>query len=411
LTAFEGMLKVGDRQQNIYNLLGSKTVLRLVSAGRHARKSDLTRPAAAENTHKLQVFLWESLGPVPICLKEELIALVTECMGSPFLLDEQASQWLEDKLRTLCQHAFHGPRLCPIGDTIFPDDSVRAHGRSSWCLAVAGEHYDEWVCELFEVSSSPGMFGHLVLEVSAHGVSESVFTQGVSGIASTVRAMRRLLDDTFEEVATGDANSSTGTDVWTRQRQEDDATTRRCMELWLRQSSKKHQLHRRLRVAIGLITQASLADHTAVRICLWCAAIEALVCKKGGDTVSAAFTSNTTTLLEPRATMRIPAMDEVKKLYAARCDLIHGSNVDENPESSWMAARLAAGVFRATMQWMRFHDTIEQQATADDAFFDAIRVADKTGQPMAGISTGLEKCLPGFLKWGKTSEGTSATAF
>jgi hypothetical protein len=205
-----------------------------------------------------------------------------------------------------------------------------------------------------------------------------------------------------ENKSDGPAKDDDIIDQSLRQAEEDSESARRCLELWLQPPVKSDQLQRRLRNAIGLMTQAIKGDHTAVALSLWCAAVEAMVVKKGSDAgISESFAANTTTLLQPIAELRLPAMKDVKKLYNARSDLIHGNTIEENPQLLRDAKKLAAGVFRAMMQWMREHDTIEHKLSVDDALFDALRMADKTGRSMPGVSPLLQSCLPGYSAWRK----------
>jgi hypothetical protein len=142
------------------------------------------------------------------------------------------------------------------------------------------------------------------------------------------------------------------------------------------------------------MTEASNATNSAVSLSLWCAAVEAMVVPKSHETTQA-FAANPTTLLQPDAELRIAAMKNMKKLYAARSDLIHGNSIEKDEDRLDQARLVASGVFRALMQWMREHDAIDQKLPSEDAFFDALQMAAVTGKPMNGVSPLLARSLPG----------------
>lgn len=399
---------------NIYDQMASERVIQWIAKGRAAAEKSRTT-----NNHDDWKFiegqileqLWKNMGTFPVCTKAELREAIEHCLTSPHLREDLAVDWLRQHLQALSRRSKFP--LCQLRHMDGWRNATGLGEGTRWTLKVSGINECTWHVEKFEKRWPSGLFADasfFSLLIGAKGVSQSEFSRLADEIEDVAHTVTEVLDQTSvtlidEHRRDGPEKHDDIIEQSLRQAESDCEAERRCIELWLQPPSKNDQLQRRLRTAIGLMTQAIKAEHEAVALALWCAAIEAMVVRKGSDTgISESFASNTTTLLLPAAELRLPAMKQVKKLYNARSDLIHGNTIEESPQLCRDARNLAAGVFRAMMQWMREHDTIDQKVSADDAFFDALRLADKTGRAVVGVSPLLWDCLPGHSEW-RTESG------
>jgi hypothetical protein len=374
---------------SIYERISSEKFRSIILKGRQAEFGE-----ACMLLKRLSDDLWHSLGPIPICTQQELVIAVRDALLSPHLKDDAAATWLCEQLEVKCRGRYHDPQQYPVGLT---DLSRRTEHAAStvWDLEIAGDHFDCWYVSLIETPSPFAQTGHLAIQVVGHGMSDAVFTSVGCRMAHMTGLLRAMMDATFDSVCEYDAELAAEDSMWQAQRDADDETVRRCLELWLAPPSKTNQLRRRLCVAFEIVAQAASSGHVAVKTALCCAAIEALVLKRGSDVgVTEGFAVNTTALLQPNGADRPAAMKRVKRLYAVRSDLIHGNSASGDTKHADEAYRLACGTIRAVMQWMRAHDAIDAPAGDDDAFFEAIGTAARTGAAMSGVSPELADTLP-----------------
>jgi hypothetical protein len=336
--------------------------------------------------------LWQGVGTPPICTRTELRAILFECVTLRYLHDDRIGECLTHQLRQLFLVDLQ-PRLTRLQGNAYTYRDVQvADGES--LLRLNDTNGAVWQADLVWVRGDPRWnFPDLMLRCVASGVSPGAFEAFAEEASRAGKTLWNILQATRE-------NALTEPTPWGElTKPADHESFRQCLDVLLRPPSKKNQLKRRLRNAIALMTEAEHARHSAVSLALWCAAVEALVCKKGGDVgISEALASNVATMLQPDPERRLDAMKRVKVLYGGRSDLVHGNTVEEQPALSRDARLLAAGVFRATMEWMRENGRIDESTVentiAEAEFFDSIRRIDKTGRAMPGVPSYLVECLP-----------------
>lgn len=374
----------------------------------------------AQNYHASKYYAGVDLDEVSIrvCTPEEQERLLQSCAEAPWLDDGLAGEWFVDQLKSICVGP-HEHRIRWDADQVGSGVVLRRQLTDDVALLieiVQSSHFTR-VYSPVEKRAIDVQRTAREVRIAAHGVSQCIFQpiarryERVMTTLSRVLRYRRehrswLMNDADRDMTPihGEAWKGSGERTPDPEflraaepavRLEEDETFRRCVKLFAEPPSKKDQMKRRLRNAIGLMTEAEHAEHTAVSLALWCSALEAMVVKKGSESgITETLAANVATLLQPNAERRLETMARIKKLYSGRSDLVHGSTVDEQPQLSEQARRLAAGVFLAVMEWMRSHDTIENEAMADEQFFECIKKTDKTGKPMEGVSPDLAQFLP-----------------
>jgi hypothetical protein len=148
---------------------------------------------------------------------------------------------------------------------------------------------------------------------------------------------------------------------------------------------------RRLANAAELVVCAFKLSAPSVRLALYVAAIEALVCSKE-EGIAEEMSHNCATLLLSDATVRIEAIKAVKKLYGIRSKALHGDRFAATPSDVACAQELCGAVLTAVIEWRRFHERMESTGSRQ-SFLDAVSEAKITGRPLTGVPERLEAGL------------------
>src|SRR5207302_9987287 len=77
-------------------------------------------------------------------------------------------------------------------------------------------------------------------------------------------------------------------------------------------------------------------------------------------------------LLEPDLSNRVAAFKFVKRLYALRSQVLHGSSFEENRKEANQARRVAAGVLYAVWFQCDFQRRMRQSPYSPEKLFDAL---------------------------------------
>jgi hypothetical protein len=144
------------------------------------------------------------------------------------------------------------------------------------------------------------------------------------------------------------------------------------LDAFFSRSTKKDSLDRRLRNAVHLLVQANNSTDPAVSMSLTVAAIEAILCKRGGD-LSTQMAENVATLLEPLARYRNEAVKCVKRLYDLRSQTLHGTLLEEDTECSAQSRLLAWAVFNAFIERREFQRRLGVNSETPDDILGELR--------------------------------------
>ena len=209
------------------------------------------------------------------------------------------------------------------------------------------------------------------VQVEADGTQAAVdeLAKLVQGVLPSLIRSRKLLDDKrgwVQQLVSDVALPFAGTDGFPFST-EFYAT---CLNLSLIQATRKDSMNRRLYNAIHLLAQSDQQTHTAIALSLSCAAMEALVCRKDEDSISAMLSANTAVLLEPDPQHRQAAAKYMKRLYKKRSDALHGTKLDSEDEDRWKARAIAASLLNAVLQRRAFMTRLGEDDESPDKFFN-----------------------------------------
>lgn len=337
----------------------------------------------------------------PLCGDDELYPLLHQALGYPCLRDDYRHWWLMDSLRTFVQeprtHIIdwrnHLPATCEIYS------------------AQIGRHVRLQVDVIKETKvdsnpwSSKFCFGPepRSLRIAARGYSKQFFEKRATDVERLVSCLATQLQEKVWSCwgtavridnLPGGSSEADVDDANRRLCEIDSIVFKRCLTLVLDPlRNKKDRMRHRLRTSLQLMTEAKFAAHPSVAVALWCAAIEALVSRKGDSTISSTFRQNIATLLQPNPELRMAAEDSIKKLYDARSECVHGNAVTASKPVAEASRVLSAGVLRAVIEWMGLHED-KPKAPTEDEFVTEMRRAYTSGKAMEGISHHLCKFLP-----------------
>jgi len=166
-----------------------------------------------------------------------------------------------------------------------------------------------------------------------------------------------------------------------------------CLNAYFSHPSKKDSMSRRLATAIRLLTQADMQADNGVGLALSIAAVDAMLCGKGGD-LTTIFAENVGTLLEPDPRLRADAVRWCKRLYRLRSDVLHGNVLNSHPADLYAARLLGAAVLKAMIERRSF--ILRADGTAETPADLLMELADDKYTP--GQTTGVAES-PMVLAW------------
>lgn len=155
-------------------------------------------------------------------------------------------------------------------------------------------------------------------------------------------------------------------------------------------SSKGDSLDRRLANAVRLLRESDRQSEDAIGLALSITALEALL---GRDEKTNALTevlgTNLAVLLEPDLRMRNNAIREVKRLYKARSETLHGASLETDSQTRQRARYLVAGALKAVWE----HRTFETGKDRANDLFDMLRDRNREPGLPDGVLDSPVRCL------------------
>lgn len=146
--------------------------------------------------------------------------------------------------------------------------------------------------------------------------------------------------------------------------------------------AKKDTLSRRVRNAVILMVEAQRQTNIAIALSLNCAAMEAVLGRKGTD-ITNTLADNVAALLEPEPEQRAAAVDFVKKLYETRSRVLHGERIEADEDALRHARCLVCALLRAVLGRREFMARAGYDPESPDAFLNELRQTRFVrGQPM-----------------------------
>lgn len=171
------------------------------------------------------------------------------------------------------------------------------------------------------------------------------------------------------------------------------------LDAYFSNATRTDSTDRRIRNSVHLLVQSDQQRHTAIGIALSVAAIESLVCRKGGD-IANMFAENTALILEPDPSFRAAAVEFSKDLYDARSRVLHGDFLEHEAEMRRNARALAAAVLKAILERRSFQRRAGVESETPDELFNELRQGKWIPGQLTGVSESPVRAL-----WGAKYEG------
>jgi hypothetical protein len=145
---------------------------------------------------------------------------------------------------------------------------------------------------------------------------------------------------------------------------------------------KKDSIGRRIRNSVILLVEASRQRNGAIALALYCAAMEAVLGRKGAD-IANTLAGNVAALLEPDPKYRVDAEEFVKSLYDTRSRVLHGERVLSDQQGIRNARCLLYAILYAMISRGDFLARAGYPPETPDAFLTELRKSRyNEGQPM-----------------------------
>lgn len=160
---------------------------------------------------------------------------------------------------------------------------------------------------------------------------------------------------------------------------------------------RKDTYDKRFRNCITLIRQAQDSPHSAVRVALFCSALEALLGQKNDNSIANALASRATVLLQPIRADRSQSIHSVKSLYNIRSRLLHGEDTRGQRAAADAAYLLTCAVLAAILEWERFAMRAGYSDHSPASLLDELDRSLHTGSSLDVIPRRLREFLPDHI--------------
>ena len=165
-----------------------------------------------------------------------------------------------------------------------------------------------------------------------------------------------------------------------------------CRDLYLSEGNRSESLDTKFNVALRLWSEAISAARPIPSTALLAASIEAMLGKKEQD-LTEKLSTRVATLLEPDRANRVKVKKFFKKLYAERCDLLHGNSVSIGDDLVRKYESISAAVIAAAFEYRGF---LIRGGWPEGNRMDLLQVLDDahtSGDPVMGV------CLSPAAYW------------
>ncbi len=161
----------------------------------------------------------------------------------------------------------------------------------------------------------------------------------------------------------------------------------------LSKREKRTNFELRIANAIEFLKTAGHQARPRIGAALYFSAIESLVCGER-DGVVQQISQHVASLLQPDPLSRGVAIKAIKKLYDYRCRVIHGEPVDDDHKQLAITQRLASAVLSAAIEWRKFRDERNADASTLDDFVGDLRRCWETNGRIEGVPASYQRYLP-----------------
>jgi hypothetical protein len=161
-----------------------------------------------------------------------------------------------------------------------------------------------------------------------------------------------------------------------------------CLTFFYSRPGKGDSVEGRIRSAIQLLMEADRQWHAAVALALCCSAMEALLSRRGNNTIAQSLADHCALVLEPESEKRLDAEEYVKELYDRRSRAMHGDSLVDDKTTLAHARRLAAMLLLARLE--RWSHMAAYGGENQEEFFNEVQKSRLTAKSIEGISYTLK---------------------